>query len=77
MTSGCYKVVTTRAVVEPVAYLFLPLDAGDAWMGDLCEKRLRLWNSGYRTWVICLYDILWSADLCYRSIIERIAMLWH
>lgn len=64
-------------IVEPVAYLFLPLDMADAWMGDLCEKRLRMQNSGYRVWVICLYDILWSVDLAYKSVAEHIKMLWR
>lgn len=76
MTNGCYKLITTRVIVEPVAYLFLPLDIGDAWMGDLCEKRLRMRNSGYRTWLICVYDIAWSADIAYRSITEHIKMFW-
>jgi hypothetical protein len=77
VTSDCYRLITTRFVVEPIAYLLLPLDVGEAWMGDLCEKRLRMWNSGYHTWVIHLYDILWSADLAYRSLAEHIKILWH
>lgn len=76
ISSCCLTFVTTRLVVEPVAYLFLPLDYADSFLGDLCEKRLRMWNSRYRTWVICVFDLLWAADLCYQSIATRIKMLW-
>lgn len=63
--------------MEPVAYLFLRLDMADSWMGDLCEKRLRLKNSGYYIWVICLYDIIWTADLGYSCLAERFKLPWR
>ena len=76
VTNGCYELVTTRVVVEPVAYLFMPLDKADSWMGELAQKRLRLRNSGYYPWAIGCFDIAWTADVVYGSIVERIKMLW-
>ena len=77
VTSGCYQLITTRIVVEPLAILLFPtLEDADSWTGDLNEKRLRLRNSGYYAWAMCLFDVWWSADLAYHFLVERIKMLW-
>lgn len=76
VSSGCYQLITTRIVVEPLALLLFPtVEDADNWMGDLSEKRLRLKNSGYYDWAICVFDLCWSADLAYHFVIERVKML--
>lgn len=74
--NGCYKLITTYLVVEPVGFLFLDSAYFDTWTGDLCKKRLAMKNNGYRVWFISLFDILWAADLSYRSIVARIRLFF-
>ena len=72
---SCIKTPLTLLVAEPTAYLFLPSDYAEAWLGDIAKKRADLYGMGYGEWVICGYDMLWSIDLIYCSIATRIGLL--
>lgn len=75
--SSCYRLSTSRMIVEPVVYLLLQLDEGDALLNDFCKRRCRMRNSGYSVWFICLCDIAWATDVAYGSVAEHIRMLWR
>jgi hypothetical protein len=66
----------TRWFARPFAYVFLR-EEGEAWVGDTYELRNKMASLGYPRWYLNLMDILWTLDMAYGAIAERISMIFQ